>query len=361
MRNRLLWKLLGINLPVIAGVILVVWLAIDYLAASYFMVLMNEYHISPDEAHGIFVNAIHRYLLWASLCALGLAGALSILLTRKVLKPLSQMMAVTGRLASGDYTARVRVTSNDEVGRLGIAFNRMADSLQKIEQLRKTMVADAAHELRTPLTNVRGYLEALHDGVIPPSEETFAMLQAEILRLVNLSEDLLSLARADAASLDLQPQRFSLRQLVDEVLAFNRFRFEDKQLAVHSDFADGVDEILADRDKIQQAVRNLVDNAWQYTPVGGRFLVSVQRISEGIRVMFANTGAGIAAEDIPFIFERFYRGDKSRSREQGGAGIGLSIVKELVEAHDGRVGAESDAGETRIWFELPIRESGESL
>ncbi|MCG6862292.1 MAG: HAMP domain-containing protein [Chromatiaceae bacterium] len=353
MRNRLLWKLLGINIPVIAGVILVVWLAIDYLAAGYFTVLMNEYHISPDEANGIFLDAIHRYLLWASLCALGLAGALSFLLTRKVLRPLFQMMEVTGRLAAGDYGARVHVTSNDEIGQLGFAFNHMADSLRRIEQLRKTMVADAAHELRTPLTNIRGYLEALHDGVIPPSKATFSMLQLEILRLTKLSEDLLLLARADTAKRDIRRQSLSLRRLVEKVLDLNRPRFETKKLAIEVRISKDADRVVADRDKLLQVVTNLADNGWQYTPEGGHLVISTERTEAGIRTTFANTGEAIAEEDIPFIFERFFRADKSRSREHGGAGIGLSIVKELVEAHGGQVGAASAAGENRIWFILP--------
>ena len=353
MYDRLLWKLLAINIPVVAGVILVLWLAIDYLAADYFAVLMEEYHVSPNDAHGIFLNAVHRYLLGATLSAFALAGALSFLLTRKVLRPLSQMMEVTRRLSEGDYSARVQVRSNDEVGRLGAAFNRMADNLERIERLRKTMVADAAHELRTPLTNIRGYLEGLHEGVVAPSKETFEMLHSEMLRLVKLSEDLLSLARADAAKLDLHSQRFSLRELVDEILEFNRLRFRAKELSSRVRFDPGADMVVADRDKVLQAVRNLVDNAWQYTAQGGELKVSGERVPGGVRVTFSNSGAGIAAEDIPFIFERFYRADKSRSREHGGAGIGLSIVKELIEAHEGEVGAASADGQTRVWFTLP--------
>ena len=353
MYNRLLWKLLAINIPVVAGVILVVWLAIDYLAADYFAVLMEEYHVSPNDAHGIFLNAVHRYLLGATLCAFALAAALSFLLTRKVLRPLSEMMQVTRRLSDGDYTARVQVQSKDEIGRLGAAFNRMADNLERIERLRKTMVADAAHELRTPLTNIRGYLEGLQEGVVSPSQETFEMLHSEMLRLVRLSEDLLSLARADAAKLDLRPQPFSMRDLVEEVLDFNRLRLSAKDLKAEVRFHEGADVVLADRDKLLQAVRNLFDNAWQYTPPGGRIQVSAKRVPEGLRVSFVNTGQGIAAEDLPYIFERFYRADKSRSRDHGGAGIGLSIVKELVEAHDGKVGATSADGQTTVWFTLP--------
>jgi signal transduction histidine kinase len=353
MRNRLLWKLLGIHIPVIALVIVVVWLAIDYLAADYFMVLMDKYDISPTETQEMFLDAVHRYLIWASLAAVALAGVSSFLLTRKVLQPLSRMADVTREVAAGNYAARVQVDSGDEIGQLGDAFNRMANSLERVEQLRKAMVADVAHELRTPLTNVRGYLEALSDGVLPPSPETFAILQQEILRLVRLAEDLLQLAKADAARAHLQRSPVSLPALVDEVLDPYRLRFRDKGIAPQVRVAQGAEHVTADRDKLVQMVGNLAENACHYTPDGGQVTVHLERVSDGVRLTVANSGNGIAKDDLPFVFERFYRADKSRSRELGGAGIGLAIVKELAEAHGGSVGAASSAGETRVWFTLP--------
>jgi two-component system sensor histidine kinase BaeS len=353
MRNRLLWKLLGIHIPVIAVVIVMVWLAIDYLAADYFMALMDKYNISPTETQEMFLDAVHHYLIWASIAALALAGVSSFLLTRRVLRPLSRMADVTRAVAAGDYTARVQVDAGDDIGQLGGAFNRMANSLERMEQLRKAMVADVAHELRTPLTNVRGYLEALSDGVLPPAAETFAILQQEILRLVRLAEDLLQLAKADAAHAHLQRRTISLASLVDEVLGPYRLRFRDKGIIPEVRVAQGAEQVTADRDRVAQMVGNLAENAWQYSPPGGRVAIHLERVPNGVRLTVANSGNGIAEEDLPFIFERFYRADKSRSRELGGAGIGLAIVKELAEAHGGTVGASSVAGETRVWFTLP--------
>jgi len=352
-RVRLLWKLLAINIPVIGGVIAVVWIAINYLAANYFMVLMDKYDISPTEAHQMFLHAVHRYLIWASLGALALAASLSFLLTRKVLWPLSQMAAASQALATGNYGARVRVTSRDEVGQLGEDFNRMAESLDRMEHLRKRMVADVAHELRTPLTNIRGYLEALRDGVVPPSAETYAIVEQEILRLVRLVEDLLQLARADAAGSHLERQVVSLEDVVEEVLDAYRPRLQAKGIASQVDIGADSERVLADRDKLVRMVSNLVDNALQYTLPGGRLRLYAEREATGVKVTLANTGEGIAEEDLPFVFERFYRGDRSRSRESGGAGIGLAIVKELAEAHHGRVGAATGDGEARFWVVLP--------
>ena len=355
MKQRLLWKLLLINIvPVIGIIILVVWLAIDQLAASYFMALMDKYEVSPNDIHQMFLTAVHRYLLWASIAALTLAFIISYFLIRRVLQPLSQMHAITREVAAGNFSARVDVKSQDEVGELGIAFNRMADSLEKVEQLRKTMVADVAHELRTPLTNLRGYLEALNDGVLPPSQETFIMLQQEIMRLVSLVENLQQLARADAARAFLKREKLSLAEVVEEILSLYRLHFQEKKISAEKSIAAEAEFVMADRDKLLQAIRNMVENAWKYTPEYGRITITTQLDPGMVRLTIANSRLGIQESDLPFIFERFFRADRSRSRDAGGAGIGLAIVRELVEAHGGKVGAESRGGETRVWFSLPV-------
>ena len=353
MKNSLLWKLVAINLAVIGVVILVVRTAVDFLAADYFSVLMERYKIDPIESHQMFLDAIHQYLFQVSVFALAIAVLLSFLLTRQVLRPLSRMTEVTRQIAAGDYSARIETRARDEVGRLAHSFNQMADSLEKVEQLRRSMVGDMAHELRTPLTNIRGYLEALADGVVPPTKETFDMLQEEILRLVRLVEDLNALTKADAARAYLHRQELSLRELVDQVLGFYRYQFETRDITVETDFAQDAERARGDRDKLLQVLRNLIENAWQYADTGGRFKVSSETDGKEIRLSFANSGPELPPADLERIFERFHRADKSRARGPGGTGIGLAIVKELVEAHGGRVGAASSDGETKIWFTLP--------
>jgi signal transduction histidine kinase len=255
----------------------------------------------------------------------------------------------------------VPVTTQDEVGRLAAAFNRMAQSLQRIEQLRKTMIIDAAHELRTPLTNIQGYLEALVDGVVAPSKDTFDLLHEETLRLVHLVEDILRLAKADAARTDLHKAEINLSDLIVRVLQPFQHRFKNKEIRVETQFMDERRPLQADPEKLSQVITSLLENAWQYTPSGGSVRISTEVIPAKTRVVFANTGGELAEEDLPFIFERFYRGEKSRSREHGGAGIGLAIVKELIEAHDGHVGAEISRSEIRFWFTLPVQESSAPL
>jgi signal transduction histidine kinase len=352
--RSLLWKLLGINILVIVFVILIVWLAINYLAAHYFVTLMEKYNISPTSSHEMFVNSVHRYLLWASLLAILLAAALSFLLVRRVLGPLTRMMSITHEIASGDYSGKVPVASRDEIGQLAGAFNSMAESLQRMEQLRKTMTVNVAHELRTPLTNMQGYLEALIDGVVTPSKETFELLHEEAMRLVHLVEDLLRLARADAARVDLRKVEIRLGKLIEETLESFRPKFADRNINVTTGLLTENDRLHADPDRLSQVLINLLRNGSQYTPAGGSFRIEMESHPGEIKVIFANTGGELTEQDLPFIFERFYRGEKSRSREHGGAGIGLAIVKELIEAHNGHVDAEISKAEIRIWFTLPL-------
>ncbi len=354
MTRTLLWKLLGINILVIGSVIVIVWMAIDYLAAGYFMALMQKYNLSPTSSHHMFVSAIHRYLIWASLAALFLAVVLSFLLMRKVLRPLRQMTTIAQKISTGDYSGQVPLASWDEVGQLAASFNRMAESLRRIEGLRKTLMIDVAHELRTPLTNIRGYLEALVDGVAPPTKETFDLLQEETMRLIHLVEDVLRLAKADAARMDLHKSESRIEDLILQELDIFRPQFESKKIRIETRSGNNEERLLADPDKITQVVTNLLQNACQYTPGGGSVRIYTEQAAGEMKVVFANTGGELTQNDLPFIFERFYRGEKSRSRAHGGADIGLAIVKELVEAHDGHVGAEISENETRIWFSLPL-------
>jgi len=352
-RSALLWKLLGINVPILALVLVVVWISIDTLAAGYFSTLMERYHISPEETNRMFLDAVHRYLIWTVAAALSLAILFSYLLTRRVLRPLAEMAQMTGQVAAGNFAARIRVQGHDELAELGRAFNRMADGLQRVEQLRKNLVADVAHELRTPLTNVRGYLEALRDGVLPPETSTFAMLQAEVQRLTKLANDLLELAQADAARAHLQAETVDLAQLIDSVLGLNERHFAAKGIAVHTQFGQALPAAHADPEKVLLALGNLVENAWQYAPSGSTLRVETARLDGEIRATFSNESSVVTDDDLSLIFERFYRTEQSRSRNHGGAGIGLSVVKEIIEAHGGRVGADHADGRLRIWFSLP--------
>ncbi|MBT8356152.1 MAG: HAMP domain-containing protein [Desulfobacterales bacterium] len=354
MKRTLLWKLLGINVIVIVFVIIVVWLSVDYLAAGYFVTLMEEYNISPDSSHDMFVASVHRYLVWSSIAAMVLAVALGFMLVKRALGPLTQMTGVASRISLGDYSGRVPIITRDEVGQLAEAFNGMAESLQHIEQLRKTMIMDVAHELRTPLTNIQGYLEALIDEVATPSRKNFELLLEETMRLVHLVEGVLRLAEADAARTDLHKSNIRLSDVITRVMEQFKPQFAKKTLQVETNYIEDKRPLHADLDKISQVISNLLQNALQYTPERGKVRVFTESLADELKVVFANTGGELSQEDLPFIFERFYRAEKSRSRDHGGAGIGLAIVKELIEAHNGRIGAAVYDNEIQVWFTLPV-------
>jgi signal transduction histidine kinase len=353
MRSYLIVKLLAIHLAVIGFVMIIVWLSIDTLAAGYFVTLMEKYNISPEPAHAMFISAVHRYLIWAFIGAMALAVVLSFFLMKKVLAPLIQMNTTTRQIAAGDFTARVPVKTRDEVGYLAQAFNRMAESLEKIESLRRTLMIDVAHELRTPLTNIRGYLEALNDRVIPLSDKTLSLLQDETLRLVQLVEDVLQLARADTSHGNLNLERTDLKKMIDTTTKSFLRQISQKSITVDIQVPENSPTVFLDKDRIARVIRNLTDNAVRYAPE--KDIIQIRMASDPLKVKveFINKGGDLTSEDLPYIFERFYRGEKSRSRQHGGAGIGLAIVKELVEAHKGTVGAEMTNRLFHIWFELP--------
>lgn len=351
----LIWKLVALNLVSVGIVILITWQVVDRLAADYFMGLMKQYKIDPQVLHTTFLHTTHKFLLLALMAGLGLVAIFSFTVTRKMLRSLTQMIAITRNLALGDYTQQVKVVTHDEVGELAHAFNRMVESLEKIEKMRKDLVANVAHELRTPLNNIRGQLEAIQDRLMPPSINTINSLHEEVLRLVRLVEALHRLSQIDAQTHFLRRERVEIADLIVRVIEKEQAAFDKKRIRIKMEIQPI--SVLADADQIVQVVRNLILNIREYTPEGGNATLGMIVSENRVKVVFRNSGDGIAPEDLPHIFERFYRCEKSRSQETGGAGIGLAIVKQVVETHGGQVGAESRRGETSIWFTLPLSSS----
>jgi signal transduction histidine kinase len=238
------------------------------------------------------------------------------------------------RMKDGDDTTRVRVRGGDEIARLAVAFNEMADSRARTEEQRRAMVSDIAHELRTPLSNIRGWLEAVEDGVTKPDKAFVTSMMEEALLLQHIVDDLQDLAMADAGKLRMHPERV---RLADIVTAGGH----DPRLVVE---VQGDPEIDADPVRLRQAVGNLVGNALRHTPPGGTVRLSGRREGAWIVIDVADTGTGISAEDLPKVFDRFWRAEKSRNRQSGGSGLGLAIVRQLAEAHGGTVTATSVLG-----------------
>lgn len=352
MRRSLLWKLLGINLLVVAVAVVVASLTIRQFADAIFAGLMNEFHIQTGELHRLFMQTLTRSLVLAGLAAGGIGLLLSLVLFRRVVDPVREMKGMASRIASGDYAARARVASADELGSLAESLNRMADSLATLERLRKELVSNVAHELRTPLTNLRGYLEAIHEGVAPASVELIASLHEDVMRLVRLVEALQTLTRFDARPRP-QLEHVDVETLIRRQLDLYRGQFAARRIVLETQIA-AVRPLRADSDLLAQAVQNLLDNALKYTPDGGRVELEIAPADGAVSIAVTNTGEAIAPEDLPHIFERFYRGEKSRSRESGGAGIGLAIVREVAALHGGQVGAQSADGLTTVWLSVAI-------
>ena len=307
------------------------------------------------------VSALNNYLLWTGIAA-GLGGLVLVsLVSRQILSPVQALSAVASRLGRGDLSQRADGSGPTEIKELAHSFNRMAGSLQEAEEQRRNLVADVAHELRTPLFNIQGYLEAVKDGLLEPDEETIDTIHGQVIHLGRLVEDLRLLAQAESGGLLLELETDSLDDLVSRSVDAARPRSEANGVDLLYQPAEQLTLVEMDRTRIAQVVSNILDNAVQHTPSGGQVRVAVDTV-EGVRVRVTveDDGEGIPSEDLPLVFERFYRVDPSRSRSTGGAGLGLTIAKRLVESHGGVIWAES-AGATgaRVSFELPA--SGQSL
>ena len=272
--------------------------------------------------------------------------AVTLLAGRRLARPIHALTTAVQRMEAGDRTARVPMKGRrqDEVGRLAHAFNAMAVSMEENERQRQAMVSDIAHELRNPLTNVRGYLEGAQDGLVPLDDALIASLLEESTLLGRLVDDLQDLALADAGRLHLHPEPIDAAELVEQVAAAHRPAAAVAGVTIAAE-ADGPVGIHGDPGRLRQALGNLVGNALRYTPSGGAVTLAAAAGPDGAAtITVADTGAGITAEHLPHIFERFYRADASRSRETGGSGLGLAITKHLVEAHGGTIEARSTQG-----------------
>jgi signal transduction histidine kinase len=348
----------GIATRIALAALVVAGIAIAILAAGVMLIggqsfadLMAEHGTDTQSSRDMFNDTVGWVVVVTVVVATGIAIIVAGFLGARLARPLRDIGRAARLISEGDYAARIPREGPEEIVSLADSFNHMAEALEEQERMRREFIANAAHELRTPLTNLQGYLEALRDGVIEPDRATFESLWDEAERLVRLSRSLDTLAAGDAGltatvvDLDLAA---AIRAAVD--LA------RPATLAGQLDLAVDIPETLparGDPDHLAQVVGNLLQNAIRYTPLGGSISVRAERRPGDVLVSVSNTGDGIPPEDLAHVFERFYRVEKSRDRARGGAGIGLAIVRQLVEAAGGAVGAESRDGLTRFWFSVP--------
>jgi len=352
-RRHLGWKLFLSYLAVIlVGAVVVA--AATQLAAptaferhlAYMGQMMGGQMMGVDLSTN-FRQAVTEALTSGILVAAVAALSLSVLISRRVVLPVQEMMAASQRIAEGHYDERVGISGNvaqgdvDELGELALSFNQMATRLEQTEALRLRLIGDVAHELRTPLSSIKGYMEGLVDGVLPAEASTFQRVLDEAERLQRLVDDLQELSRVEAGAYRLSLRPTAVSQLVDTVIARLGRQFEEQGVTLEAEVSPGL-TVNVDPDRMGQVLVNLVGNALQYTPGGGQVQIRARLQGSTLRLAVQDSGIGVAPEHLAHLFERFYRVDKSRSRAGGGSGIGLTIAKHLVEAHGGKIWAESE-------------------
>ena len=372
-RTSLRSKLVAAHLLVVAVGVVTLLVAMELTAPRLFNQLMVEVtgpkmramgHVMTEQAAvamrdltaQAFREAVTTSLAWAAGTAALTAIIVGVFLSGRIARPVLDMALASRRIAAGRYAERVAAEDADELGQLAASFNEMADALESAERRRRELIGNVAHELRTPIANLQGYVEGLADGVVQPSEETWAFLLGEAGRLRRLVEDLQELSRAESRQMSINPKPVAPDRLV--ILTLERLSpaFAEKGLTLTTVMGSRLPKVLADEDRAVQVLGNLLSNALRYTPADGRVEVSVEHPNGEVIFRVRDTGIGVAPEHLPHLFERFYRTDRARSRAAGGSGIGLTIAKALVEAMGGRIWAESPGpgqGST-FSFTLPI-------
>ena len=365
--KRLRWRLISIQMLVVVIGISSVLLATRVLLLNALPDAirpnLQPYIDSPTaiatierEIFAAFSRTITISLTVAGIGAI-IAGVIaSILLWRTIVLPLRKIASSSERIAAGHYDERVPVSdqSGEAMQQVVTNFNNMASRLQTTEENRVTMVGDVAHELRTPLTGLRGVVEGLEDGIYTPNSETFQRLSNELERLARLVNDLQDLSRAEAGATRLNLHDFVMCDVVRSVLSHLKAQADSKGVDLVAHEVEPPMSTYADSDRTAQVLTNLISNAIRYTPAGGAITVQLTRLDDRARVAVIDTGVGISAENIPHLFDRFYRVDASRSRQSGGSGVGLTIARHLTWAMGGELSAESPGVNQGSTFTLTL-------
>lgn len=306
-----------------------------------------------DQNERSFVYQVWRTLLWGGLGALMLALMMGAFIAHTLTRPLRALTEATQDVARGNLGRQVEVQSKDELGDLANAFNHMSSDLAYSVNLRRQMTADIAHDLRTPLSVILGYTEALDEGVLAPSAETYAILHDEAKHLSRLVDDLRTLSLAEAGELRLYPQTLPPAELIGRATAAHKVQAEQEGIALSSRVESNLPEVRVDPERMAQVLHNLVSNALRYTPQGGSIVLSARRNGDGVEILVEDSGQGIAPEHLDKVFERFYRVDAAR-QQTGESGLGLPIAKSLVEMHGGSIRVASEEGKgTTFAIHLP--------
>jgi signal transduction histidine kinase len=306
------------------------------------------------------LNRLNNAALTAGLIAGGLSLLIALLLAYRLLRPVRELTGAARKLGEGDLSQRVIVSGSDELAVLAGTFNHMADSLQQAEESRRALTADIAHELRNPLAVQRANLEALQDGVYPLTSESLEPILEQNLSLTRLVDDLRTLALADAGQLKLERATTDLVSLAEKIAERFKPQAASHQVDLQLEHTSPDLPVCVDPMRVEQILNNLLSNALRYTPQGGRIVVGMRSLGKSAQLSVHDGGPGIPVEALPHLFERFYRGDRARSRSEGGSGLGLTIARQLAEAHGGTLAAANHPqGGAEFVLELPVHRQGQ--
>jgi signal transduction histidine kinase len=333
------------RIPIEVDNVIVGWLVIDSPIRS----------AQPGSPEADFIKRVSQAVIFSALGATVLALLLGVLLARTLTRPLRELTEATQVVAQGELGHQVTVHTDDELGALAASFNQMSAGLAQASDQRRQMTADIAHELRTPLSVLLGYTEALQDEKLKGSVETFKVMHGEARQLSHLVDDLRTLALADAGELPLTFQEVDPHALLERTAAAYRAQAQEKMIELRVASSGSLPTIEGDPERLIQVLGNLVTNALRHTPAGGEILLSAEARPGSVRLQIRDTGTGIKPEDLPFIFQRFYRGDESRM-QNGESGLGLAIAKSIVEIHGGTITVESEPGAGAAFsISLPVK------
>ena len=313
-------------------------------------------------------NAFQQESIQIFLVAAALTLALSFMIigffAYNLVRPLHEMSVAVNRFAAGEFSVRVPVNSEDEIGQLASSFNNMANSLSSGEEMRRSFVANVSHELKTPMTTIAGFVDGILDDTIPKSQQKkyLYVVSEEIKRLSRLVKSMLDLSRIDSGEMNIHPQQFDLTQMIVTILLTFERSVEEKRLEIRGLEDAGRITVYGDQDLLYQVVYNLIENAVKFTNLDGYIEFIVTESIDRISVAIQNSGEGIRAEELPMIFDRFYKIDRSRSKDRKGMGLGLYIVRTIIKLHGGEINVSSEQNQyTRFEFSIPKREGGDSF
>lgn len=317
--------------------------------------LLLEVPYSPQTAaEQNFLERLDLFLLLGALGAVALAFLFGSILSRNITNPIRKLTKATHDIAGGKLGQQVDVHSNDEIGELAQSFNKMSADLARASHLRRQMTADIAHELRTPLSLIIGHAEGVHDGVLKPTRENFEIVREEAERLEHLVNDLRTLSLADAGELAVEFQLVDVNDIVRDIHTHYRSLFDKKRITLDLELAPVILKANLDPHRFAQVLNNILDNALRHTPESGRVELKTRLAENRIQLSVKDSGAGVTSEEAQHLFDRFYRVDEARARDEGGSGLGLAIAKSIVEMHGGRIWAESEKDKgLKVIVELP--------